>query len=72
MDRIVGLLPCRQVAARVATIGRLSVQRIVAADVALRASHHLARRGELVRVRQRETGSAVIKLAVCPNRNRVA
>ena len=72
MDRIIGLLPCRQVAARVAAIGRLGVQRIVAADVALRAAGHLARRRELVRIRQRETGSAVVKLAVCPNRNRVA
>ena len=72
MHGAVGLLPRGHVALRVTAIGRLNVQRIVAADVALRAGGHFARRRELVRVCQRETCSAVIKLAVCPICNRVA
>lgn len=66
MRRIVGLLPGRQVALRISTIGRSNLQRVVAIDVALAALHRC------VFIRQRETRGAVIELAISPGRDRMA
>ena len=72
MDWIIGGLPCTQVATGVAAIRRLRGERVVPADVALGAAGHFSGRRQLVRVGQRESRGTVIKLAVGPNRNRVA
>ncbi len=64
---VIGLLPGGQVALRVTAIGRLNIQRVVATNVALRASSDFARRRKLVRIRQREARGAMIELAVGPN-----
>ena len=72
VHRIVRLLPGSQVAAGVSTIVRLNGQRIVTADVALRASRDFAGGSHLVRIRQREARGAVIKLAVGPHGDGVA
>src|SRR3984893_13181920 len=69
---IVGLLPGREMATRIAAIVGLNVQTVIAADVALRASCDFSGRGHLVGVRQRKTGGAVIELAVSPGSNGVA
>ena len=72
MDWIVGRLPGAQVAAGIAAVCRLNGQRVIAADVALGATRRFPGGRQLVRVGQRESRRAVIKLAVRPNRDRMA
>lgn len=50
MRRVVGPLPDRQVALRIAAIRRLDIQRVVAADMAVRAGRHFSGRRELMGV----------------------
>ena len=64
--RVIRLLPGRQVAARIAAVGRLDAETIVAAHVALRAGADLAGRRHLMRIGQWETSRALIELAVGP------
>jgi len=66
MDRIVRGLPGIQVAAGVAAVRRLDLQIVVVIDVALGALRDFASRRHLVRIRQRETGGAVIESGVRP------
>ena len=66
MCRIVGLLPGGEVAAGIPAIRGCNLQSVVIVDVALRAGGYFSRRGHLVRVRQRETGGAVIKRRIRP------
>ena len=66
MHGIVRLLPGRKMAPGITAVCRSDVQRIISIDVALAALHRR------VLVGQRETGCAVIELAVCPSRNRMA
>ena len=61
MRRIVGLLPGRQMASRVAAVGRCNRQRVVIVDVARRAGRRFPRRCHLVRIRQRETRGRVVE-----------
>ena len=56
----------------VAAIRRLRGKRVISADVALGASGHFAGGRQLVRIGQWESGRAVVKLAVRPDRDRVA
>ena len=70
--RIIGLLPGRQVALRVAAIGRRNLQIVVVVDMAVRASIHFARGSQLVRTRQRKPGGAVIKIGRLPGNRVVA
>ena len=66
VSRVVRLLPGCQVTAGVAAIRGLNGQVVIAAHVALRAGGDFAGGRQLVRVGQRETGGAVIELAVGP------
>ena len=66
MRRCVGLLPGRQVAARVSAIGRRDRQSIVIANVAQGACHCG------MAIRQRETGCTVIENSGGPSCNRMA
>lgn len=61
MRRIIRRLPSRQMASRVATIGRCNRQRVVIVLMAIRAGHDFSSRRQLVRVRQRETRRRVVK-----------
>ena len=72
MSGVVGLLPSRQVATRIAAVRGLNAQAIVAAHVALRTGRDFPGRCHLVGVGQRETSRAVIELAICPRGDRVA
>jgi len=72
MSGVVGLLPSRQVATRIAAVRGLNAQAIVAAHVALRTGCDFPGRCHLVGVGQRETSRAVIELAICPRGDRVA
>ena len=67
---IIGLLPCREVALRISAIHRLNLQVVVVVDVAGGAGWYLARRHQLVRIRQRKACSAVIEIRSQP-RNRI-
>ena len=70
--RVIGGLPGGEVTTGISAIRRLNRQRIVAVDVALRASRHFTGRSQLVRVRQREAGGAVVKFAIGPTDHVVA
>jgi len=70
--RIIGLLPCRQMATGVAAICGLNRQIVISAYVTLRAGCDLASRSHLMRIRQRETCGSVIELSVGPGGNRMA
>jgi len=59
-------------AARVAAIHGLGGEGVVPADVALGASGHFSSGRQLVRVGQRESRRAVVKLAIRPKRDCVA
>ena len=59
-------------ATRIAAIGGLDRQIVVAANVALGAGGHFASGGELVRVGKRKAGAAVIENAVSPGGDGVA
>ena len=72
VHRIVGALPGAQMAVGVAAIRWLGGQRVAAAYVALRAAGDFAGRRQLVRVGQRKSRCTVIKLAIRPDRDRVA
>ena len=48
MHRVVGLLPRRQMASRVAAVIRRNCQRVIVVDVAIRAGRNLPGRGQLV------------------------
>ena len=72
MDRIVGRLPGAQVAAGVSAVRRLDSERVIATDVALGAAGHFSSGRQLVRVGQRKSRCAVVKLAVGPDRDRMA
>ena len=72
MRRIVGGLPRRQMAARIAAVVWLDRQRVIAVDVARSAGCDLTGRRQLVRIRQWESRGAVIKLSVRPHRDRMA
>lgn len=66
--RIIGLLPSREVAARIAAIRGCDLQIVIVVDVALRASGHFTRGRHLVGVCEREAGGAVIESRVRPVR----
>jgi len=60
------------VAARIATIRGRNLQIVIVIDVALGASGYLARRSQLVGVRQGKASCAVIESGVGPTRRIVA
>jgi len=70
VDRIVGRLPGRQMASRIAAVIRSNRQRVVVVDVAIRTSRNFSGRGQLMRIRQWEAGHGVIEGRRSP-RNRV-
>jgi len=72
VNRIVRLLPSREVAAGVAAVRRRNLQVVVIVDVALSASGHLAGRCHLVRVGEWKTGRAVVEGSAGPTRGVVA
>jgi len=72
MRGVIGLLPGRQMALRVPAIRGSDLQVVIVVDVAVRASVHLAGRRQLVRTRQRKTGSAVIENRAQPGDGIVA
>jgi hypothetical protein len=61
-----------QVATCVSAVRRRNRQRVVVADVAVRAAHDFTRRGQLVRIRKREAGVAMVESRVCPHDGVVA
>lgn len=70
---IVGLRPCRGVAVGVAAIGGLGGEAVVTADMTGRAAWNFTAIGnELMRIREREAGAAVIEFAVGPDGDGVA
>lgn len=71
VHRVGGPLPAAaivrvQVTLRVPAIGRLDRQIVIVVDVAVAAGGDLARRGHLMRIRQREAGRGVIKGRILP------
>lgn len=72
VHRIIGGLPGGQVASGVPAIIRLDGQIVIIVNVALGAGRNLSGRCHLVRVRQRETGSAMVEGRVGPTRSVVA
>ena len=71
--RVICCLPRRQVASRIAAVGRRYIQAVVVADVAGSAGRYLAAVGhQRVSVRQREPKRVVVELPVGPLRDGMA
>ncbi len=73
VHRVIGCLPRRQVASRIAAVRRRYIQAVVVADVAGSAGRYLAAVGhQRVRVSQREPKRVVVELPVGPLRDGMA
>ena len=72
MDRVVGLLPGRQVALRIAAVCRLDLQIIVVVDVAVGAGIDFTGGRHLMRLGERKTGSRMVEIRGGPGNGIVA
>jgi hypothetical protein len=73
MNRVIGLLPRRQMASGISAICGRNRQIVVVVDVAGNAAWHLAAvSDQRVRIRQREAERVVVERAVRPFRDRMA
>jgi len=70
--RIIRLLPGRQMASGIPAVRRLNCQRRIVPHMALVAARDLSGRRNLVRIRQRETGTGVVECRIRPQNRVVA